>query len=188
MRFKGKKMKEKEIQQENTSCEKELEFANDSEKSNKEATDEQQLGEKLLEINDKYLRLYSEFDNYRKRTMKEKAELIRYASGDVIKSLLPVVDDLSRAIKAIDDNENEVDEVGATGIRLIYNKFMGILEKQGLKPIEAVGKKFDEEYHEAITKFPAASENEKGTVMDEVEKGYMLSDKVIRYAKVVVAI
>lgn len=188
MRFKRKeKMEGKDRKQENLP-EEELESVNNSEQPSEDTKDEQQLGEKLLEINDKYLRLYSEFDNYRKRTIKEKADLIKYASEDVIKALLPVVDDLERALKAIDANEKEVDAADATGIRLIYNKFMGILERQGLKSIEAKGNKFDEEYHEAVTKFPAASEDQKGTVIDEIEKGYMLNDKVIRYAKVVVAI
>ena len=187
MRFKGRNKMEKKDKKE-TLSEKELESANDSTQPNEETKEEQSLGEKLLEVNDKYLRLYSEFDNYRKRTIKEKADLIKYAGEDVIKSLLTVVDDLERAIKAMDTKEHELDEAGTTGIQLIYNKFMGILERQGVKPIEAIGKKFDEEYHEAVTKFPASSDNEKGTVIDEAEKGYMLNDKVIRYAKVIVAI
>lgn len=187
MRFKGiKKMDGKNKKEKNINPE-ELESENISPESTNENTkdNEQELGEKLIEINDKYLRLYSEFDNFRKRTIKEKADLIKYASEDVIKELLPVIDDLERALLAMVNERNDAD---IEGIKLIYHKFIGILEKKGLKPIEAKGEKFDEEYHEAVTKFPASCEEEKGIVIDEIEKGYMLNDKVIRYAKVVVAI
>jgi len=143
----------------------------------------QELGEKLAETNDKYVRLYSEYENYRKRTTAEKAELIINGGKDTIKAILPVVDDMERALQAMSDEESAKE-----GVQLIYNKLMNILGQKGLKPIEAKGEKFDENLHEAITQFPAADESQKGTVVDVVEKGYYLNDKVLRYAKVVVAV
>jgi molecular chaperone GrpE len=143
----------------------------------------QEMGEKLAEMNDKYVRLYSEYENYRKRTNTEKAELIVNGSKDMIKAILPVVDDMERALTAMSD-----DEGAKEGVQLIYSKMMNILSQKGLKPMEAKGVKFDENLHEAVTQFPAADEGQKGTVVDVVEKGYFLNDKVLRYAKVVVAI
>ena len=132
----------------------------------------QEMGEKLAEINDKYVRLYSEYENYRKRT-----------NIDMIKAILPVVDDMERALSAMADAD-----AAKEGVQLIYNKLMNILSQKGLKPIEAKDTKFDENLHEAVTQFPAADETQKGKVIDVVEKGYYLNDKVLRYAKVVVAI
>ncbi len=143
----------------------------------------QQLGDKLAEMNDKYVRLYSEYENYRKRTNGEKADLILNGSKDMIKAILPVVDDMERALQSMDDGENAKE-----GVQLIYNKLTNILSQKGVKPMEAKGQKFDENVHEAVTQFPAADESEKGVVVDVVEKGYFLNDKVLRYAKVVVAI
>lgn len=143
----------------------------------------QEMGEKLAEMNDKYVRLYSEYENYRKRTNTEKADLIVNGSKDMIKAILPVVDDMERALTAMSD-----DEGAKEGVQLIYNKMMNILSQKGLKPMEAKGVKFDENLHEAVTQFPAADEGQKGTVVNVVEKGYFLNDKVLRYAKVVVAI
>ena len=143
----------------------------------------QEMGEKLADAQDKYVRLYSEYENYRKRTNMEKADLIINGSKDMIKAILPVVDDMERALSAMAD-----DEGAKEGVQLIYNKMMNILSQKGLKPIEAKGQKFDENLHEAVTQFPAAEEGQKGTVVDVVEKGYYLNDKVLRYAKVVVAI
>ena len=141
------------------------------------------MGEKLAEINDKYVRLYSEYENYRKRTNTEKADLIINGSKDMIKAILPVVDDMERALSAMADAD-----AAKEGVQLIYNKLMNILSQKGLKPIEAKDTKFDENLHEAVTQFPAADETQKGKVIDVVEKGYYLNDKVLRYAKVVVAI
>ena len=143
----------------------------------------QEMGEKLAEMNDKYVRLYSEYENYRKRTNTEKADLIVNGSKDMIKAILPVVDDMERALTAMSD-----DEGAKEGVQLIYNKMMNILSQKGLKPMESKGVKFDENLHEAVTQFPATDESQKGTVVDVVEKGYFLNDKVLRYAKVVVAI
>lgn len=142
----------------------------------------QELGEKLAELNDKYLRTYSEFENYRKRTNKEKADLLINGAADTIKAILPVIDDLERALQSMSD------EASREGVQLIYNKLMNILQQKGLKEIEAKGEKFSEELHEAVTQFPAAEEDQKGTIIDVVEKGYYLNDKVLRFPKVVVAI
>ncbi len=143
----------------------------------------QELGQKLIEANDKYVRIYSEYENYRKRTAQEKADLLLNGAKDTLKAILPVVDDFERALAHIAD-----DDASKEGVQLIYNKLMKILEQKGLKAIEAKGQKFDENLHEAVTQFPAADESQKGMVVDVVEKGYYLNDKVIRYAKVVVAI
>ena len=143
----------------------------------------QELGQKLIEANDKYVRIYSEYENYRKRTTLEKADLILNGAKDTIKAILPVVDDLERALAHMSD-----DDASKEGVQLIYNKLMKTLEQKGLKPIEAKDKKFDENLHEAVTQFPATDESQKGMVVDVVEKGYYLNDKVLRYAKVVVAI
>ncbi len=141
--------------------------------------------EKVNELNDKFLRLYSEFDNYRKRTQKEKADLYKTAGEDVIKALLPVLDDFERALKAMDEN-NDPDHV-KEGVKLIYNKLLNTLKQKGLEPMEdATGKEFNIEEHEAITRIPAPSDDMKGKVIDQVERGYKLNGKVIRYAKVVV--
>lgn len=142
----------------------------------------QELGAKLAEEHDRYVRSVAEFENYRKRTNIEKADLIVNGGKKVIESILPVVDDMERALQAMaDDNARE-------GVQLIYNKLMGILAQKGLKPMNAKGEKFTEELHEAVTQIPAADESQKGLVADEVLKGYYLNDKVLRYAKVVVAI
>lgn len=143
----------------------------------------QEMGEKLADAQDKYVRLYSEYENYRKRTNLEKADLIINGSKDTIKAILPVVDDMERALSAMADEEGAKE-----GVQLIYNKLMNILSQKGLKPIEAKGQKFDENLHEAVTQFPAVEEGQKGMVVDVVEKGYYLNDKVLRYAKVVVAV
>jgi molecular chaperone GrpE len=135
------------------------------------------------ELKDKYLRLYSEFENYRRRTAKERLELIKTASEDVILDLISVVDDFERSLKV----ENSDAQALLEGNLLIYNKLLKTLEGKGLKPMgELIGKEFDAETQEAITMVPAPSEDLKGKVIDVVEKGYTLSDKVIRYAKVVI--
>ncbi len=142
------------------------------------------LQEKYDDLNDKYMRLYSEFDNYRKRTAKERIELQKSASSEVILSILPVVDDLERAIQAFE--EHHLSDEAKKGIELIYNKLMNILKQKGLQEIEAMEKPFDTDYHEAITNIPAPKEELKGKIVDVIQKGYTLNGKVIRYAKVVV--
>ncbi len=142
------------------------------------------LQEKYDELSDKYMRLYSEFDNYRKRTAKERIELQKSASREIILNILPVVDDLERAIQSFE--EHQLSEEAKKGIELIYNKLINILTQKGLKEIEAGGKTFDTDFHEAITNIQAPSKKMKGKIMDVVQKGYTLNGKVIRYAKVVV--
>jgi molecular chaperone GrpE len=141
------------------------------------------LEAEVAELKDNHLRLYAEFENYKRRSIKERAELIRTAGADTISALLPVLDDLDRALKAIGDStDNPMKE----GILLIHNKLKSTLEQKGLKAIEAIGKEFDVELHEAITNMPVEDPTKKGKVIDEVEKGYWLNDKVIRYSKVVI--
>jgi molecular chaperone GrpE len=137
----------------------------------------------LSESKDKYLRLYSEFENFRRRTAKERLELIQSANEQLLKALLPVVDDFDRAEKASKDNNN----TSAEGFTLIQNKFKKILEQHGVKQMDIQkGADFNPDVHEAITQIPAPDESLKGKIVDVVEKGYSLNDKVIRYAKVVV--
>ncbi len=138
----------------------------------------------LAEAKDKYLRLYSEFDNYRRRTAKEKLELIKTATETLMKELIPVVDDFERAQSSVNE-ESEVKSI-LEGQELIYNKFQKVLDKSGLEKIETnKGDDFNDEIHEAITQFPAPEESLKGKIIDVVEQGYKLGDKVIRFAKVV---
>lgn len=145
---------------------------------------ENEIQKEDQDFKEKYIRLYSEYENYRKRTAKEKIDLITNASENVIKELLPILDDFERAI---DNNKNVEDaSVLKEGFDLIYSKMHKGLINQGLKPMEANGKDFDSEIHEAITKIPAPNEKLKGKVVDVIEKGYQINEKVIRYAKVVV--
>ncbi len=139
---------------------------------------------KYNEVNDKYLRLYSEFDNYRRRVTRERSELISGAGADMLKAMLPVVDDFERGLK----NMEKATDVLALreGVELIYNKLKSTLQNKGLEEMKAVGQVFDADIHEAITQIPVPDEDMKGKVVDEVEKGYYLNGKVIRYAKVVV--
>lgn len=140
--------------------------------------------DQIAALNDKYLRLYSEFDNYRKRTNKEKIELISTASAGVLKDMLSVMDDFERAIA----NNEQSEDLSAVkeGFKLIHHKLRTILEAKGLKQMEAKHQVFDADIHEAIANIPAPSEDLKGKIIDDVEKGYYLNDKVIRFAKVVV--
>ncbi|MFI5161393.1 MAG: nucleotide exchange factor GrpE [Sphingobacteriales bacterium] len=149
-----------------------------------EETPEQLLKQEVALANDKYLRLYAEFDNFRRRTQKERAELLQTAGKDVIISLLPVLDDFDRAVRHM-DNAADINAV-KEGVGLIQQKFKNILAQKGLKEMQSIGTAFDPELHEAITNVPAPSEDQKGQVLDEVEKGYYLNDKVARHAKVVV--
>ena len=145
---------------------------------------EKEIQNEDQDFKEKYIRLYSEYENYRKRTAKEKIDLLTNASENVIKELLPILDDFERAI---DNNKNVEDaNILKEGFDLIYSKMHKGLLNQGLKPMEANGKDFDSEIHEAITKIPAPNEKLKGKVVDVIEKGYQINEKVIRYAKVVV--
>jgi molecular chaperone GrpE len=134
------------------------------------------------ELNDKYIRLYAEFDNFRKRTLKERMELIKMAGEDVIVSLLPVLDDFGRSIKQMEATNDPMTE----GVKLIFQKLITTLEKRGMKPMKSIGEPFNPDFHEAITEVAAADDSMKGKVVDEIESGYFLNDKIIRHAKVVV--
>jgi len=140
--------------------------------------------EKYMEMNDRYMRLYAEFDNFRRRTQKEKVELMGTASSSVLKDLIPVLDDFERAI-TYNETAQEIDSV-KEGFGLIYSKYKLILESKGLKMMNAKGQPFDSELHEAIANIPAPSDDLKGKIIDDVEKGYLLNEKVVRFAKVVV--
>lgn len=144
-----------------------------------------ELQQQLNELNDKHIRLLAEFDNFRKRTRKEKEDLLKYAGEEVWKQILPILDDFERAIKE-NQNTNDVENI-KKGFELIYNKMKNIASKNNLVAVDSIHKNFDAEIMEAITKVPAPSEDMKGKVIDELEKAYQLNDKIIRYAKVVVA-
>lgn len=141
--------------------------------------------EKLAELNDKFLRLYSEFENYKKRTTRERLEFVKFAGEEVITSMLPVLDDLERALKA---GQSSSDKTFVEGIQLIHHKFLNSLKQKGVEEIKTEKEIFNTDIHEAITNIPAPSEDLKGKVVECVEKGYYLNGKVIRFAKVVVGI
>lgn len=144
---------------------------------------EEKLKEELSQANDKYLRLYAEFDNFRRRTIKEREDARKTEGKDVIVALLPVLDDFERALRAM-DKATEVASV-KEGVELIQNKLKGILTQKGLKEMRSIGQPFDADIHEAVTSVPVP-DDQKGQVIDEMEKGYELNDKVIRFAKVIV--
>jgi molecular chaperone GrpE len=151
-----------------------------------EQTDEamKKLKKENQELKDKYLRLYAEFDNFKKRTVKEKLEMMKTASSDTIQALLPVLDDFDRAKKNADDENTK--ETFSEGVSLVYQKLYAALQSKGLKPMETNGQAFDPELHEAVTEIPVPNEEMKGKIIDTIERGYFLNDKIIRYAKVVV--
>lgn len=138
----------------------------------------------VAELQNKYLRLSAEFDNYRKRTLREKIELHVSAKEDILSNILPVVDDFERGMESV-EKATDIDAV-KEGLKLIYTKLTNFLAQQGVKEIDAAGKTFNTDMHEAITKIPVESKKKKGKVVDVVEKGYTLKEKVIRYAKVVI--
>ena len=148
------------------------------------AVEEITLEEKLAELNDKYIRLYADFENYRKRVSKERLDLLKYAGEDVFKLLIPVMDDFERAMKAA-AQATDIKTI-KEGEQLIYNKFKNMFTQSGLAEMNATGKIFDPELHDAVTNIPAPTEDMKGKVVEEIEKGYWLSGKVIRHAKVIV--
>lgn len=150
----------------------------------KKADELEELGIKLQDINDKYVRLSAEFDNYRKRTLKEKMELTKSAGEKILINVLPVMDNFERALQSIDATK-DVDAI-KEGVHLIYSNFKEFVTQNGVKEIEAVNQNFDTDIHEAITKIPAPTKKLKGKVIDCIEKGYFLHDKVIRFAKVVI--
>nr|WP_319272978.1 nucleotide exchange factor GrpE [uncultured Draconibacterium sp.] len=153
-------------------------------KKDKKEEQLEELGQKLQEVQDKHLRLQAEFDNFRRRTMKEKADLIKAGGETVLINILPVIDDFERALDSMKELSDE--DAGKQGTQLIYNKFQEFLKQNNVKEIEAQNAEFDVDLHEAITKIPAPSEELKGKVVDVVQKGYCLNEKVIRFAKVVI--
>tara|TARA_B100001059_G_C17713573_1_gene516777 strand:+ start:100 stop:645 length:546 start_codon:yes stop_codon:yes gene_type:complete len=179
MATKKKKESKKAENSENVAEESQV-IENTNEETAKEPTPE----EKYSELNNRFLRLYAEFENYRKRTNKERLDLITNANSDLLKDLVPVIDDFERAIA----NNVEAEDIEGIkeGFSLIYNKYKGLLESKGLKAMEAKGEVFDPELHEAIANLPTEDKKMKGKVIDDVEKGYFLNDKVLRFAKVVV--
>lgn len=180
-------LKEEKITSENIENQTENidgESASKEEHSNPTESGDAALQKEVNDLKDKYLRLYSEFENYRRRTSKERIDLIKTASEDLMREIIPVVDDFERAFKA-SELETEVEKV-REGNQLVFHKLVRILESKGLKAMEGlVGEPFDAETQEAITQIPTPSEEMKGKVVDVVEKGYRLGEKVIRYAKVV---
>tara|TARA_B100001287_G_scaffold275443_1_gene283062 strand:- start:8930 stop:9481 length:552 start_codon:yes stop_codon:yes gene_type:complete len=167
-------------------AENEAKVDQDAQTTNQEISEEKELTpeEKYNELNNRFLRLYAEFENYRKRTNKERLDLITNANSDLLKELIPVIDDFERAI----ENNVEADDIAGIkeGFSLIYNKYKGLLQSKGLKAMDSKGEAFDPELHEAIANLPTDDKKMKGKVIDDVEKGYFLNDKVLRFAKVVV--
>lgn len=172
---KGKKNKNK-----SKKCDKQQ---NESQKIDELELKNIELEAKYADVNDKYIRLFSEFDNYRKRAAKERAELFKTASEDIIKKMLPILDDFERALQTMEKSDNKADFEGVT---LIYNKLKTMLNQNGLEEIHAMDAEFDTDEHEALTSTPAPDESKKGKVLDVIQKGYKLNGKVIRYARVVV--
>lgn len=182
----GKNQEEKvsNSKTENTEPETDKKSGDDANDSSENDTLLTELQKKYDTLNDKYLRLYSEFENYRRRTAKEKLDSLRSGGATIVKELLPVVDDFDRAIVSNDIVDDP--EALKEGFKLIHNKLYRILEQQGLKPMDSMEKPFDTEYHEAITNIPAPTDDLKGKVVDVAEKGYFFNDMVLRYAKVIV--
>lgn len=176
-------VEEQAAEQEETHADKKSEKKKKGKKDKQEAKIEE-LQEELKEVQDKHLRLQAEFDNFRRRTMKEKADLIKSGGESVLVNILPVIDDFERALDSLKEVEDE--DTGKQGTLLIYNKFKEFLKQNNIKEIEALQQDFDVDLHEAITKIPAPSEELKGKVVDVVQKGYCLNEKVIRFAKVVI--
>lgn len=141
---------------------------------------------RVAEVNDKYIRLAAEFDNYRRRTARERLDLISTAGEDIIKGMLPVLDDCERALQVL--RESDADKSAIEGTELIYNKLMAYLKGRGLSVIESLGKELDTDYHEAVAQLPVQEKKQKNRIVDVIQQGYKLNDKVIRFAKVVVGV
>jgi molecular chaperone GrpE len=177
---------EVKTEQEEVSSENTEESTPDSENQNE--TEEESEFEKLekenKELSEKYIRLYSEFENFRRRSAKEKIDIINNAGEKILKDVIPVLDDFERAIESNKKNDN-IDSI-KEGFELVHNKLFGVLTNNGLEPMNSKGKEFDVDEHEALTKIPAPSKKEEGKVVDVIEKGYYLNGKVLRFAKVVI--
>ena len=176
-----KKLNDEQVQE---AVKKETTADEEEEKEAVEEKKEPTVEEKLAELQDRYLRLSAEYDNFRKRTLKEKIDLQRSANVNLLGALLPVADDFDRALQSVD----EAQEIKAVkeGLKLISGKFNSFLSQQGVKEIVAVNKAFDTDLHEAITKIPAPSKKMKGKVVDVIQKGYYLNEKVLRYSQVII--
>ena len=177
-----KKETEKKNKVKKTSTKQSKKTVEQTKKTDK--TSETVAAEKIAEFQNKYIRLSADFDNYRKRTLKEKVDLIKSANAEILLNLLPVMDDFERALKSMEDTKGckEIKD----GIDLIYNKFGEFLKSSGVKEIDAMHKKFDTDIHESVTKIPAPVKKLKGKVLDVIQKGYYLNEKIIRYPKVLI--
>jgi len=197
LNFLNKKNRMKK-QEENNSVQEETKNKNEEENTSElsdeqnlpdagteEASTEAKLEVELSQARDKYLRLYSDFENYKKRIARDRIESAKMAGADFFLSILPVMDDMERAIKAMNETGQNTEAI-KEGLNLVYNKLKAITESKGLKSMESTGQPFDPEVHDAIANVPAPSEDKKGKVIDEIEKGYYLNEKVIRHAKVIV--
>lgn len=179
-----RKNKEKEIEEQvDQEVAEEQQINNEKSEEVTENSDSQ----KLAELNDRYLRLVAEFDNFRRRTAKERMDLVVNAAEDTIKGLLPVLDDFERAIDILSKSQGDI-KAALEGTELIYNKLMVYLISKGLKKIEAVGEALDTDFHEAVAQFPVEEDTKKNRIIDVVQQGYTLNGKVIRFAKVVVGV
>lgn len=188
MSKKSERVEDTELKEENTTATAEEQEVKSEETTEQveEKSEEDRLREEVEDLKDQNLRLYAEFENFRKRNARERLELSATANKEVLTALLPVLDDFQRAIKNI--GETEADTEVAKGIQLIFSKLSETLKQKGLKPMETTtGKKFDVDFMEAITKIPAPTPDMAGKVVDEIEPGYLIGDKILRYAKVVVA-
>jgi molecular chaperone GrpE len=179
-------MDQKDILEENESVNNEIPEIdeNSAQPEDEQISDEDKLKAEASEWQNKYLRLYAEFDNFKRRTSKERLELLQIAGKDVIVDLLPVLDDFERAQKSM-ETASDIEAV-KEGVKLVHHKLKNLLTSKGLKEMTSIGAEFDADVHEGITNIPAPSDDLKGKVLDELEKGYYLNDKVIRFAKVII--
>jgi molecular chaperone GrpE len=173
----------KPLEEEVNNAENVAEEATETAQDSQEAQANDDLADKILKLNDQHLRLMAEFDNYKKRTLKERADLIKYSGERVFVDMLPIIDDFERALAHLPQEDSPIKE----GIIMIHSKFVNFLKSNGVKEMETKDQPFDMDLHEAISMFPAPDESMKGKIIDCTQKGYMFHDKVIRYAKVVVA-
>lgn len=182
-------IKEKKTSEKKSSKGKATTSSSDKKKNKKKSENKKdvqinELNENILKLNDKYLRLSAEFDNYRKRTLKEKMDLTKFAGKKIFENILPVLDDMERAKDSIEKSKDI--ETLTEGLDLIYNKLTLFLKQEGVQSIDSKGKEFNTDEHEAITKIPAPTEDMKGKVVDVILKGYKLNDQILRYSKVIV--
>ena len=181
--MKQEKENKPEEQEEVKNAENVVEETTETAQDNQETQVAEDLADKILKLNDQHLRLMAEFENYKKRTLKERADLIKYSGERVFVDMLPIIDDFERALAHLPEEDSPIKE----GIIMIHSKFVNFLKANGVKEMETKDQAFDMDLHEAISMFPAPDESMKGKIIDCTQKGYLFHDKVIRYAKVVVA-